>query len=486
MDSVTGPRETWPDERAMQRAESGDSFELLQAEQAARRRELPDSADFHRLPLEWHKDKARQLKGAAQERGVDGGLFLTNRWNVIYATGLLHTGTERPFACFFPMDEDDAVIWFHPYLDTALVEGWWCTQAFSYFDHHHARDGWPSRGNVGQGETVDLYRWWGETLAELGYGGKTIGIDSGSPAELGLLPGWEKRERLDFFSVEAPKPTRPEHGPFGRMATGLPESRFVDCYDILIRARAVKDEAENRLVQRAMDVLSEIHAFARAYVLERGPGAIDWEIGNAARLWGMQRLADELPHTGLPHETAGIEIYLGCRTGPATAYPHPNQMFWTPVERGHALQIAGLVHIGGYGGEQYRSFLVAPWTDWQERVWDVHTRAYEIQAEESRAGNTSSNVAAAVHRHQVEGGCAHLIYHRPGHSQGMEGHQPPYQALGDHTVLRAGMHFSNEPGLYDVENGFGFNHGNNILVAEGKGLQMGTAPCTKEWCLLEL
>ncbi len=68
----------------------------------------------------------------------------------------------------------------------------------------------------------------------------------------------------------------------------------------------------------------------------------------------------------------------------------------------------------------------------------------------------------------------------------MEGHQPPYPALGDDTVLRAGMHFSNEPGLYDPANGFGFNHSNNILVAEGKGLQMGTVPADKEWCFLEL
>src|SRR5919106_4323529 len=170
---------------------------------------------------------------------------------------------ERPFACFLPMDDDDGVVWFHPYLDAALVESWWCTQAWSYFDHHHAEGVWPSRGDVDQGETVDLYRWWGETLGELGYGGKTIGIDSGSQAELGLLPGWEKRERLDFFSVDVPEPTRPEHGPFGRMATALPESSFVDCYDILIRQRAVKDEAENRLGLRAMDLRWEIHPFAR-------------------------------------------------------------------------------------------------------------------------------------------------------------------------------------------------------------------------------
>ncbi|MBD0328764.1 MAG: M24 family metallopeptidase [Thermoleophilia bacterium] len=480
---VTGPRETWPDERAMARAEEGGgSFELLRAERE-RRGELPEPAGFDRLPLEWYQRNARRLKEAARERGVDGGLFLTSRWNVIYATGLFHTTTERPFACFLPMDDDEACVWLHPQLDAELVRGWWCTEAFSYFDFPHAEGGAPSEGGLGGARTVDVFGWWGETLARLGYGGRTIGIDSGGLAELGLMPGFAKRPRYDFFAGDVPEPHRPEHGPFGRMADALPDARFVDVHDLLVRHRAVKDEAETRLARRALDYLSEIHAFARDYLLERGPGTIDWEVANAARLWGMHRLLADLPQAAEPHG-APLTFVLACRSGVSTAYPHPNQTLWSRVERGDAIQVAGLLQLGGCGGELYRSYLVAPWSEWQEHVWEVHTRAFEIQAEESYAGNSGAAVARAVHAHQVENGCAHLVYHRPGHGMGSEGHQPPYHALGDFTVLRAGMHFSNEPGLYDAEHGFGFNHGDTILVAEERGIQLGTVPATKEWCLL--
>ena len=184
---------------------------------------------------------------------------------------------------------------------------------------------------------------------------------------------------------------------------------------------------------------------------------------------------------GVP--TAGAVISTG---GTSVMEQTLSQMFWKKVEPGDALQISGVVRVGGYGGELYRSFLISPWTEWQEHVWNVHTRCYEIQAEETYAGNTCSNVAKAVHDYQVENGTKHLIYHRPGHGEGMEGHQPPYQALGDYTVMREGMHFSNEPGLYDPENGFGVNHSNNILVSQETGLQMGTTPATREWCFLEL
>jgi Xaa-Pro aminopeptidase len=485
---VVGPKSVWPDERAMARAEqSTDSFDLLRAEQAVRRGELFEPADYNRLPLSWHKDKTRALKAQARERGVDGGILLTRRWNIIYATGLWHSGTERSLSCFLPMDQDDGVIWFHPYLDYELVRTWWSTDQYVYFDHHHAEGGFPNEGQVNQGPTVNLYRWWGETLADLGYGNKTIGVDGNGAVEIGLLPGQYSSGQLNMSGdYDAPQPFRPTGGSLGDVASAMPEAQFVDLADIFVRNRMVKGEMENRLAQRSEDIWSEVHAFARNYVMERGPGVVDQEIQNAAYMWGLDRVMQGIEQSGEPHNAVGITFGLMVKSGRTTGYPHPNQMSFAPIERGRSFSIIAWGGIGGYGGEQYRSFLVGPWTEWQEKVWDVHTRAHLIQAEQSFEGNTCSNVAKAVHDYQVSQGMGHLVYHRPGHGSGSEGHQPPYHALGDYTVLQRGMHFSNEPGLYDPENGFGFNHSNLIVVDQEKGLQLGTAPVSKEWCLLEL
>jgi Xaa-Pro aminopeptidase len=392
---VMGATACVPDQDAMSRAASGGSFELLRAEQDERKAELPEPADVQRLPESWYRETAASLKQEARQRGVTTGIVLTNRWNIIYATGLHHSTTERRFAAFLPMDED-TVIWLYPYLDDALVSTWWSDGERSdyFFDHHHAEGGFPNRGEVVQGDTVNPHRWWGEKLAELGYGDGVIGIDSGGMAEIGILPGQEDAERLDMFGdIEVPEPGRPEGGAFGTMASALPDAQFVDVYDILIRNRVVKDELELRLVQRAEDYWSEIPAFARNSILERGLGVVDWEVANAAQAWGMHRIMEDIEQAGEPHDAVDISVGVSCRSGPVTAYPHPNQQYWSPVEEGDALQISGVVRIGGYGGEQYRSFLVAPWTDWQEHVWEVHTRSYYIQAEEAYAGNTCSNVA---------------------------------------------------------------------------------------------
>lgn len=479
-----------PDEQAM--ADAGartESFVKLREEQERRKHELPEPADFHRLPLEWHKNKTRQIKQQARERGIDTGILLINNLNHIYMTGLHYSDTQRPFMCFLPMDDDEACIWFYPYLDQTLIEDWWSTGQYYYFDFHHAEGGFPQHGEVYQGDTVNLWRWVGGHLHDLGYGSGRIGTDAGIGLieTRGRLPGQEDAAELDLFGdYDLPEPFRPESGTLGMLASQIPEAEFMDISDMLIRHRCVKDEQENRLTQLAEDYWSEIHAFARNYILERGTGITDWEVAHAAQMWGMERIMQDIAQRGELHNAVGISVGVSCRSGPVTAFPHPNQATWHPVNRGDAMQFAGVVRIGGYGGEQYRSFLIHPWTEWQEHVWDVHTESYFIQAEESWAGNTCSNVAKAVHDHQVNNDCAHLIYHRPGHGAGMEGHQPPFQALGDYTVMRQGMHFSNEPGLYDPENGFGFNHSNNILVSEDKGHQMGTAPIDKEWCFLRL
>jgi len=48
------------------------------------------------------------------------------------------------------------------------------------------------------------------------------------------------------------------------------------------------------------------------------------------------------------------------------------------------------------------------------------------------------------------------------------------------------MMFSNEPGLYAPDLGFGYNHSDVVLVGAKKGLQLAQVPYTKEWCTLKI
>lgn len=116
------------------------------------------------------------------------------------------------------------------------------------------------------------------------------------------------------------------------------------------------------------------------------------------------------------------------------------------------------------------------------------TESVRIQERESKAGAKCCDVAYKVHEYQVKQGkdIQKLLYQRVDHGKGMKGHQPPYIALRDETFIEEGMTFSDEPGLFDPENGFGYNPSDCLLVTKKKGVLMSSVPFSKEWMFLKL
>jgi Xaa-Pro aminopeptidase len=416
----------------------------------------PKPATFDRLDQKWHLARISKLRQRLNEEGL-AGILLADRWNIIYFSGLWFTSTERPFTLFVSAANDTPPTFFHPSLDRDLVGSWWIKDTESYFDFQHGEGAFPNLGKVQMGATVDLDRWLLKGLKKRGVGGKPLGVD------FPITAGWTA-------AVEEILP-----GTTLRKAGAIGE-----------KLRMVKTPEEIALTQRAMNYFSRIHAFARDYILEHGTDATDFEVQSATVRYGTDLVMRDIKRDGKPHTAVGVQVDIGVRTGIGTAYPHPNQFHHNRIKKGDALQVAGVVTIGGCGGELYRGYQVEPWTNEREKMWQVHTNSCLIQAEESAAGVTCSLVAKKVHDYQVKNGMAKYIYHRPAHGQGWEGHQPPYIALGDHTMLEEGMMFSNEPGLYAPDLGFGYNHSDVVLVGAKKGLQLAQVPYSKEWCTLKI
>lgn len=429
---------------------SGDSEKLLKSDS-----DHPIPADFDRLPLKWYKNTVAHLRERVRDEGIEA-IVLTDRWNIVYFTGLFHSTTERPFSVVIPVD-DDVLFWYAPGLDRDLITSWWSTDLDYYFDYLHAKDAYPNRGTVKTGSTVDLTGWLMEGIKKRGFARSKIGID-----------------------------IEPSQSKMKKMKKVLPRAKFITIGNECLKMRMVKTPEEIALIQRAYNYFDKIHAYARDYVLAHGTDATDCEVANAAEKFGVDLIMKDIAHDGRPHNAVGIRVGIGCRTGVATAYPHPNQYYYKRIEKGDALQIAGVVRIGGYGGECYRYYQIRPSTAHRDKVWDVVTECVRIQEKELKAGVTCASVAEEIHQYQVKQGMQDYIYHRPAHGEGMEGHQAPWLALGDETVLHEGMTFSVEPGLYDPKNGFGYNPSDGLLVTKKKGVLQSSVPYTREWMYLDL
>jgi Xaa-Pro aminopeptidase len=397
----------------------------------------------------------KALQEKLSERGLDG-IWITDRWNIIYFTGLFHTTTERPFSCFIPTKEL-VVYWFHPGLDNALVKSWWATEREYYYDFHHAAGGFPDQGKVAIGPAVDLLEWALKGIAKHGFTDKRIGL-SQAPTERTAK----------------------------RMAQILPKARFEPADDTCVKMRRVKTPEEIALSQRAYRYFDQIHVFARDYILQHGTDVTDYKIAHAAEEFGTDLIMKDIKRDGHSHTAVGIDIGISCRTGVGTAYPHPNQFHHNRVKNGDSLQVAGVVRIGGCGGEMYSPFQIAPWDAEREKMWEVMAEGSAMQIRLSKAGSRCQDVAKAIHEYQVVQGMQKYLYQRIGHGEGTEGHQEPYIALGDETILEENMTFSMEPGLFYPEGGYGYNPSNNVVVGAQQGWAQGSVPLTKEWCFLKL
>jgi Xaa-Pro aminopeptidase len=459
VDKVAAAQKT-PNLRDILRAQATGASEKLFVKPTPGEEGPPAPATADRLTLDWNKATVKRFKDTLAARDIQA-FVVRDPLNIMYLTGYWHTTTERPQATF--MNKDDADPWFmYPGLDRDSVTTWWFGSGRMYFDFLHGEGAAPHEGKVQQGETVDLFRFMLEGIKEHKVQGTRIGID----AE--LYPS-EVAKAKDI----------------------LPGVEFVNVADTLMKMRWVKTPEELALWRRAYVYFDRAHGFARDYILTHGTDVTDYEVGQATTTWINDILYSELKlENGAIHHGVASAIGIGCRVGPLTAFPHPNQPLFNRIGKNMALQVEGGASIGGYGGENYRAYIIADgsgnFDPHMRKLWEVSQHTCDMQVELSVDGRTCSDVAYEIHKYQVAQGVQKYVYHRPGHGEGVEGHQSPYISLGDHTMLKKGMCFSEEPGLYDPEHGCGFNWSDTVVVGTRSGYRMSRVPYTKEWCWLKL
>lgn len=405
----------------------------------------------YRMTESWYRGQIRRVQEKLAERGCKG-MIISDSNNLNYLTGLFLTNTERPAWLWVPVQGELAI--FGPGLDRDMYQEWFIKDFEWYFDFPHA-------GPFGQvlfekGARVDLSGW--------------------------MLKGVEKRGGEGKIAVESELTPSQQKS----MSAVLPKARFETAGDILLNMRMRKTPEEVALTQVAIDYHDKTLEFARNLIAEKGIGMYDSAVRRATQEYAEELVFADYEVTGRAHNAVGFALGISqVRAGVATAYPHPNQYFRKKIARGDAVQISSVMHVGGYGGEGYRALHIEPIPDLGRKMWEVHTEMTLAQAEHSKPGVECREVAEKVLQIAKKAGLAKYVYHRPAHGEGMEGHQPPYIALGDATVLEEGMMFSNEPGLYNLEGGYGYNHSNNILITRDGARRMNNVPLTKDFCWIK-
>ena len=229
---------------------------------------------------------------------------------------------------------------------------------------------------------------------------------------------------------------------------------------VLREGRMIKDAAEIVELRRAGAAIDAVH--------RRVP---EWlRAGRTEREVAVD-IAEAIIAEG--HRTVEFVI-VG--SGPNGADPH-HEVSDRVIEDGDVVvvDIGGAVP-SGYNSDSTRTYVVGRPSspDAAERI-AVLVRAQQAAVDAVRPGATAQQVDAAARDVLTDTGFGEAFLHRTGHGIGVSVHEEPYIAPGNDLVLREGMAFSIEPGIY-FAGSWGARIEDIVIVTADGGERLNLAP----------
>ncbi len=156
--------------------------------------------------------------------------------------------------------------------------------------------------------------------------------------------------------------------------------------------------------------------------------------------------------------SAGYRGQIGQRSAWAHAVAHNIEF-----GRGDVLVSETSAPVWGYNAELERAMVIGPPTDEMRRHFEHMRAAQRVAFDTLRPGVTCADVDRAVLSYFEENDILATWSQHTGHAIGLRNHEAPFLDVGDDTVVRPGMVFTIEPGVY-VDGLGGFRHSDTVVV----------------------
>ena len=228
---------------------------------------------------------------------------------------------------------------------------------------------------------------------------------------------------------------------------------------VLREGRMIKDAEEIAELRRAGDAIDAVHRRVHEWLRA---GRTEREVA--------ADIAEAIVAEG--HRTVEFVI-VG--SGPNGADPH-HEVSDRVIEDGDivVVDIGGAVP-SGYNSDSTRTYVVGtPDPTAAERI-AVLVQAQQAAVDAVRPGATAAEVDAAARTVLADAGLGEAFLHRTGHGIGVSVHEEPYIAPGNDLVLREGMAFSIEPGIYFAGE-WGARIEDIVVVTADGGERLNVAP----------
>jgi len=244
------------------------------------------------------------------------------------------------------------------------------------------------------------------------------------------------------------------------MEQALAEASFVSAEDSLSALRICKDANEvaamRKAVQIAQEALQATLPVVKAGVTER-------QIAS--------ELVLQLLRAGSDSEFPLAPIVSG---GPNAANPHASPGD-RPLQQGDLLVIDWGAIYAGYVSDLTRTFAIGKVDPEYQRIAQIVLEANAAGRSTCRPGIPAEAVDQAARKVIEQAGYGKYFIHRTGHGIGMEGHEPPYIRSGNQQILKPGMAFTVEPGIY-LAGRNGVRIEDNVVITESGAQTLSDLP----------
>jgi Xaa-Pro dipeptidase len=173
------------------------------------------------------------------------------------------------------------------------------------------------------------------------------------------------------------------------------------------------------------------------------------------------------------YERMGLSGEASVFFGPSSALPHGSREEQI-LREGIGVMIDDGTTVAGYQSDVTRVGVLGKPPDKLRRAFEIVRSAQDAALAAAVAGRECGSVDDAARKIITDAGFGpgyKYFSHRLGHGIGMDGHESPYLVRGNRTILKPGMTFSNEPGIYLVGD-YGMRCEDDMVIAESGAAQL--------------
>lgn len=183
------------------------------------------------------------------------------------------------------------------------------------------------------------------------------------------------------------------------------------------------------------------------------PGVMEREVANKITTYFLQDGAEAVDFTIVA-------------SGPNGAFPH-HQSGERRLQMGDTIVIDIGATLNGYKSDVTRMVHLGKPSAEVSAIYQAVLEANQCAHQVAIAGVQARTVDLAARDALERAGYASYFVHRTGHGLGLETHEPPWITAESDTILKPGMVFSIEPGVY-LPGKFGIRIEDIVAVTEGE------------------